>query len=157
MDDGALPYFRQDAEDFVALVEQWWEDGSQTVWGVYADDVLVGMVGLHHIEEHPAGGHAELGYWVVADARGRGYLVEAARAVLDWGFAELGLARIRWQAVVGNVPPPAPPAPSASASRAPCVRASPASAVGTTAGSRAAARRRPDAGGVAGALSARHA
>ncbi|MCT2225115.1 GNAT family N-acetyltransferase [Microbacterium paraoxydans] len=98
------PYFRQDAEDFVALVEQWWEDGSQTVWGVYADDVLVGMVGLHHIGEHPAGGHAELGYWVVADARGRGYLVEAARAVLDWGFAELGLARIRWQAVVGNVP-----------------------------------------------------
>ncbi|MEZ7754457.1 GNAT family protein [Microbacterium paraoxydans] len=98
------PYFRQDAEDFVALVEQWWEDGSQTVWGVYADDVLVGMVGLHHIGEHPAGGHAELGYWVVADARGRGYLVEAARAVLDWGFAELGLARIRWQAVVDNIP-----------------------------------------------------
>lgn len=24
--------------------------------------------------------------------------------MLDWGFAELGLARVRWQAVVGNVP-----------------------------------------------------
>lgn len=98
------PYFRQDAEDFVGLVAQWWADGSQTVWGMYADGELVGMIGLHHIVEHRAGGHAELGFWVTAGARGRGYLVEAARAVLDWGFAELGLARVRWQAVVGNVP-----------------------------------------------------
>ncbi|MCK2026763.1 GNAT family N-acetyltransferase [Microbacterium sp. SSW1-47] len=98
------PYFRQDAEDFVALVADWWADGSQTVWGIFADGVLVGVIGLHHIAGHAAGGSAELGYWMVADARGRGYLTEAARAVLDWGFAELGLARIRWQAVVGNVP-----------------------------------------------------
>ncbi|MGV2903434.1 GNAT family N-acetyltransferase, partial [Microbacterium sp. AGC62] len=50
------------------------------------------------------GGAAELGYWVTPAARGKGHLAEAARAVIDWGFTELGLVRIRWQAVAGNVP-----------------------------------------------------
>lgn len=98
------PYSRQDAADFVRLVDEWWADGSQTVWAVRADGELAGMLGLHHITPHDAGGHAEIGFWMTADARGNGYLVEAARAVIDWGFRELGLARIRWQAVAGNVP-----------------------------------------------------
>lgn len=71
---------------------------------MYADDELVGMIGLHNMADHFTGTAAELGYWVSADARGKGYLAEAARAVIDWGFDELGLVRIRWQAVVGNIP-----------------------------------------------------
>lgn len=98
------PYARTDAEDYVRLVGEWWKDGSQTVWATYADGELVASIGLHHISPHPTGADAELGYWVAAPARGRGYLTEAARAVIEWGFAELGLARITWLAVVGNVP-----------------------------------------------------
>ncbi|WEK62553.1 MAG: GNAT family protein [Candidatus Microbacterium colombiense] len=98
------PYAREDAADFVRLVGEWWADGSQTVWAVRAGGELVGMIGLHHIIEHPAGGQAELGYWVTASARGKGYVGEATRAVVDWGFGELGLARLHWQAVVGNIP-----------------------------------------------------
>ena len=98
------PYAREDAEKFVRLIAGWWADGSEVVWAIYADDLLVGMIGLHNIADHFTGAAAELGYWVTADARGRGYLTEAARAVLDWGFGELGLVRIRWQAVVGNIP-----------------------------------------------------
>lgn len=98
------PYAREDAEGYIRLIGEWWEDGSQTIWCAYRGDELVASIGLHHIVEHPSGGHAELGYWVTAQARGNGYLTEAARAVIDWGFAELGLARIRWQAVVGNIP-----------------------------------------------------
>lgn len=98
------PYGRGDAEEFVRLVGASWAEGSEFVWGVYADEELVGMIGLHNRGAHFTGAHAELGYWVTASARGRGYLVEAARAVIDWGFAELGLVRIRWQAVAGNIP-----------------------------------------------------
>ena len=98
------PYTRQDAVDFVRLIGEWWADGSQAVWAMYAEDALVGAIGLHHITEHPTGGDAELGYWVAAPARGRGYVTEAARAVIEWGFGELGLARMTWRAVVGNVP-----------------------------------------------------
>lgn len=98
------PYRREDAEQFVRMVTAQWDAGSEVVWGMYADDELVGMIGLHNMTDHFTGATAELGYWVTAGARGRGYLAEAARAVIDWGFSELRLVRIRWQAVAGNVP-----------------------------------------------------
>ncbi|MFE6734426.1 GNAT family N-acetyltransferase [Microbacterium sp. NPDC057650] len=106
LDDGAQPspYTRDHAEGFVELIAQWWADGSQAIWGIYAEDALVGVVGLHHITDSVGGGHAELGYWMAAPQRGRGYLVEASRAAVDWAFAELDLARLNWRAVVGNVP-----------------------------------------------------
>ncbi|MBS1904962.1 MAG: GNAT family N-acetyltransferase [Actinobacteria bacterium] len=98
------PYTSEDAAQFVRLCEQSWEDGSQAAWTIIADDTLVGAIGLHRITPHPAGGDAEIGYWTAAPARGRGYLSEAAHVVLDWGFTDLGLIRIGWRAVVGNVP-----------------------------------------------------
>lgn len=98
------PYTREHAEGFVALVAQWWAEDSQAIWGIFHDDVLVGVVGLHHITSHDAGGSTELGYWATAASRGRGFMVEACRAVIEWSFADLGLARIDWRAVAGNIP-----------------------------------------------------
>ncbi len=98
------PYARKDADDFVRLVDEWWASGVETVWAIFAEDRLVGMIGLHDIARHHAGGHAEIGFWAGREARGRGYMTEAARAVVDWGFSELRLARIAWRAVAGNVP-----------------------------------------------------
>lgn len=97
------PYFRRDAEEYVRLIGDWWADGSQAIWCAYRDGELVASIGLHRIDGHRAGGSAEIGYWVAHEARGRGYLVEAAREIIDWAFRELGLARIEWRAVVGNV------------------------------------------------------
>lgn len=98
------PYSREDAEGFVDLVAQWWRDDNQAIWGVFRDDVLTGVVGLHHITRHAAGGSTELGYWATAESRGKGFMVEASRAVIEWGFAERGLARLSWRAVAGNIP-----------------------------------------------------
>ncbi|MGO2930889.1 GNAT family N-acetyltransferase [Microbacterium sp.] len=98
------PYTREHGEGFVDLTAQWWADGSQAIWGVFHDGVLTGVVGLHHITAHDAGGSTELGYWATAESRGRGFMVEASRAVIEWGFTELALARISWRAVAGNVP-----------------------------------------------------
>lgn len=97
------PYTREHAVDFVDLVAQWWADSSQTIWAVFHGEALVGVVGLHHITTHTAGGSAELGYWTVAEARGQGFTVEASQAVIEWGFTELDLARIHWQAIAGNI------------------------------------------------------
>ena len=49
-----------------------------------------GSVGLYRDGPH----HAELGFAVSRDRWGQGYATEAARAVLDFGFADLGLRRI---------------------------------------------------------------
>lgn len=95
------PYLREHAEGFIDKVAAWWADGSETVWAMRDADGLAGMIGLHRL----AAGSGEIGYWVTPRARGRGYLTEAGRAVIDWGFSEDGLAlqRIEWRAVVGNV------------------------------------------------------
>nr|WP_201469217.1 GNAT family protein [Microbacterium hydrocarbonoxydans] len=98
------PYFRTDAEEYVRLIGEWWTDGSQAIWCAYRDGELVASIGLHRIVAHPAGGSAEIGYWVTREARGKGYLVEAAREIVDWAFRDLGLARIEWRAVEGNIP-----------------------------------------------------
>ncbi|MCW7990991.1 acetyltransferase [Streptomyces platensis subsp. clarensis] len=45
---------------------------------------------------------AELGYWAAKEQRGRGYTVEAARAVLGWAFRDLGVERMEWHAEAGN-------------------------------------------------------
>ncbi len=95
------PYTRADAVDFVARASQWWESATEATWAIRADGVLTGVVGLHRL----GGGDAELGYWMSATHRGRGFLTEAATAVIDWGFSADGLelARIQWRAVVGNL------------------------------------------------------
>jgi RimJ/RimL family protein N-acetyltransferase len=47
---------------------------------------------------------AELGYWLGADAWGSGYATEAADAMIEFGFRELGLERIYAQVLEGNEP-----------------------------------------------------
>lgn len=92
------PYTDADGEDFVSTtVPRDWEDGG-AVWAIRTPDGLVGMLGLH-----PRGSKvAEIGYWLVPEARGKGLLTRAIGLALDFGFGELGLRRINWRAVVGN-------------------------------------------------------
>lgn len=54
-------------------------------------NALAGAIGLIVNREHA---RAEIGYWIGVDFWGRGYAVEAARATIDYGFAETGLNRI---------------------------------------------------------------
>ncbi|MDD7962104.1 GNAT family N-acetyltransferase [Microbacterium thalli] len=95
------PYHRSHAEEFIAKAATGWEEQRELTWGIRANGAWVGMIGLHAAT---AGGAAEIGFWLDAAARGRGYVTEAARAVIAFGFAEpLSLARIEWRAIVGNV------------------------------------------------------
>jgi len=95
------PYTLDHAHDFIARAATWTEEGTQLNWAIRCDGAWVGMIGLAHLDH---GGDAEIGYWMAADARGRGFLTEAARAVIGYAFDELELARIEWRAVVGNIP-----------------------------------------------------
>jgi len=98
------PYSRDDAAAFVQLVAGWWADDVEAVWAIRKDDALAGMVGLHKLTSHAHGGDAEIGFWGTAEFRGQGVMGEASRAVIDYAFDELHLARLTWRAVVGNVP-----------------------------------------------------
>jgi RimJ/RimL family protein N-acetyltransferase len=54
-------------------------------------DALLGSVILHSLDWHNRRG--ELGYWLVAAARGRGLATRALRLALRWMFEDLGLER----------------------------------------------------------------
>ncbi|WP_127819855.1 GNAT family N-acetyltransferase [Microbacterium sp. CPCC 204701] len=96
------PYERKHAEEFVPKVAADWQAGTHLTWAMREGSEFAGMIGLYRIDGRGSG---ELGYWVSPWSRRRGLLVEAARTVIDWGFAADGLAldRIEWRAVVGNI------------------------------------------------------
>ena len=101
------PYTRENAETFVRqTAPNGRAAGTDIVFGVFetATGRPVAAVGLHRIKDldAPYGGVAEIGYFTAPEARGCGFVTEAAREVCRWGFEELGLARIEWAAIVGN-------------------------------------------------------
>lgn len=97
------PYGRADAEEFaLRIAPLTWARGAGAVFGI-ADPagVWVGNIDLRILPEDPLIG--EVGFLVAPEARGSGYATAALRALCEWAFAELGLARVRWRAHVGNV------------------------------------------------------
>ncbi|SOB83855.1 Protein N-acetyltransferase, RimJ/RimL family [Streptomyces sp. 1331.2] len=97
------PYRREDAEFFVReLAGEGWRTGANRIWCVFEREsgALVGSQALVLRDHDPR--CAEVGWWATKEFRGRGYTVEAARAVAHYGLRELGLRRLEWQAYVGN-------------------------------------------------------
>jgi RimJ/RimL family protein N-acetyltransferase len=100
------PYTEQDAVDYVRTQAQAWVDGTERSFAITdaGDGRLLGMIGLRDLSAltAPGGGMGEVGYWVAAAERGRGVATRALRLVCRWGFDELRLGRIEWQAELGN-------------------------------------------------------
>jgi [ribosomal protein S5]-alanine N-acetyltransferase len=65
------------------------------------DDRALGNVNLSGLAEGAR--EAEIGYWLVPEARGRGLVTEAASLLADWGFANLGLTRIEFAILPENL------------------------------------------------------
>ncbi|MGW1379003.1 GNAT family N-acetyltransferase [Streptomyces sp. NPDC002446] len=100
------PYSHQHAEQFVGTIApDGWRDDTSYNFAVVtkADGSLVGAMGLVRLDHlRTPERQAELGYWTAKEQRGRGYTVEAARAVLRWAFDDLGVERMEWLAEAGN-------------------------------------------------------
>lgn len=65
------------------------------------DDGLLGTVVLHSLDARHE--HAEVGFWLLRAARGRGIATEGVDMAVDWAFATLGAHRVEM------VTPPALP------------------------------------------------
>jgi RimJ/RimL family protein N-acetyltransferase len=87
------PYTEADAEQFITKVT------TEIRFVVtLLDGTLIGGCGL----ASGRGGVPELGYWYGFPHWGRGYATEAARAVIDFGFGELGYEALQAGARISN-------------------------------------------------------
>jgi RimJ/RimL family protein N-acetyltransferase len=88
------PYTQADAMGILASINQ---TEGETVFAIALDGALIGMCGLD-----PRQDGIELGYWLGLPFWGRGYATEAARALIDHAFAELGCEVLQSGARVSN-------------------------------------------------------
>ena len=97
------PYTRADAEAFHARSSEEAAAGKAVnLLAVDADDRLLGSFSLMELDREP--GYGEIGYWVVAEARGRGVATRAVRMLADWARDELRLTCIEVLPHKDNLP-----------------------------------------------------
>lgn len=95
------PYTLETAQDFIDGMQEKYRSTGLLSLGVHVRDTgeLIGVASLRiHADHH----YGHLGGWAAADARNLGYATEAATALMDYGFAELGLHRVGSQCFSRN-------------------------------------------------------
>jgi len=101
------PYPLSLARRWLRHRREWWSQGRGVTFAICAvpptDDAPDDLIGTTSLRRFVRDRRAELGYWLIAPVWGRGLATEAVRAVIDYGFVGLGLARIYAQVLGGNV------------------------------------------------------
>lgn len=73
-------------------------DGFQAA--IVLDGRIAGAIGFHRVDW--INRTTSIGYWLAADAQGRGLMTAAVRALLDHAFGEWDLHRVFIEVIVGN-------------------------------------------------------
>jgi RimJ/RimL family protein N-acetyltransferase len=100
------PYTMQHAEEFFAESELAEASGEPQFYAIAfkSDDLLIGGVGLHPPRGNDTNeGEIEIGYWLGRDYWGRGFMSEAARAVVSLGFARKTTGALTATTALNNV------------------------------------------------------
>lgn len=90
------PYTEDDARAYLEICHEGWGDGTQTNFAITDGAQVLGSVGVRWVE--PDQGVAEVGYWVAAEARGRGLCTRAVRLVSRWVLEDCGAERLQLRA-----------------------------------------------------------
>lgn len=87
------PYPEGAAEEFIQWTLEQAQTGEQYVFAITrkADGEFLGTIGLGIDKRHHK---AEVGYWLGVPYWGQGYMTEATKALIRFGFARLSLNRI---------------------------------------------------------------
>jgi RimJ/RimL family protein N-acetyltransferase len=91
----------------LVVVKQYEAGTHRPEWGTFAlvrheDDAALGAMGFHGVPDES--GRVEVGYDLVAPARGHGYATEALRALSAWAFEQEGVRVVTARVDLGNAP-----------------------------------------------------
>jgi RimJ/RimL family protein N-acetyltransferase len=89
------PYSLADAESFIATANS---DDGERVFLITRGATVLGTCGLAKLD----GAQPEIGYWLGVAFWGQGYATEAARALIDHAFGDLGYDTLAGGARVSN-------------------------------------------------------
>ncbi|WP_330744900.1 GNAT family N-acetyltransferase [Chryseobacterium sp. CP-77] len=85
------PYVENDARSWVKMSKEAFENNTGYTFAIRnKEDQIIGAIGLHDRDDDKA----ELGYWIGIPYWNKGYVTEAAKAIIDFGFKELKLNKI---------------------------------------------------------------
>ena len=90
------PYTEDDARAYLEICREGWDDGTQTNFAITEGAHALGSIGVRWVE--PDQGVAEVGYWVAAEARGRGLCTRAVRLVSRWVLEDCRAERLQLRA-----------------------------------------------------------
>ncbi len=90
------PYTVADAEKFIASMDK--GEGEVAFIVTLRSGALIGIAGIAKLN----GNAPELGYWLGVPFWGHGYATEAARAVIDHAFTEIGCEQLQSGARISN-------------------------------------------------------
>jgi RimJ/RimL family protein N-acetyltransferase len=86
-------YKERHAREFIAGTAANLADGRELAMAIVdGDDRLLGALGISDFDWTDL--KAEVGYWMAADARGRGIGTRATRMLAEWALTSLGLERL---------------------------------------------------------------
>lgn len=79
------------ARAWLERIENLWRDGTRATFAIASStsDELLGSIGVRLVDAN-----GQIGYWVVARARGRGVATRALRLLADWAFS-VGFGRLQ--------------------------------------------------------------
>jgi RimJ/RimL family protein N-acetyltransferase len=93
------PYTEDDARAFLADVREAWRMTPERTFAV-ADGERDEFLGVVTVRLREGG---SVGYWLKPEARGRGVMTQAVRAVVEWACVEQGIERLVLTAHPDNV------------------------------------------------------
>lgn len=91
-----FPYTIKDADEYIASCAE--TNKSSFPFAIEIDGKYVGGIGLRMKNQHSA----ELGYWIGRKYWNKGYATSAISSIVEFGFNDLGLARIFAETFEGN-------------------------------------------------------
>jgi ribosomal-protein-serine acetyltransferase len=90
----------QDSVEFLDLKRLQMEANDGFEAALLLDGEIAGGVGFHRVDW--VNRSTSIGYWLAADAQGRGLMTAAVAALLDYAFFEWDLHRVIIEVVIGN-------------------------------------------------------